>query len=449
MPRHKEPESNYPPAFSDELLKEYLGGFALAYQQDLMKLWVGNGRRIFIRKTYRNLTMPHYTWETNPVFDYDFDGDNDGDEQRVNEIDFAPTDNSIAIVSPYGGRKNDLLISFNATSATPDWDPLPLPAFPLVTPGGTGDFIKIDCTTFFITDDIFYTVFKVGVFTDADPDIAIYTSTYIGIYNILGTEPVLTKSHQLINILYGNVEAPRGYFGDLLVFPDDINTFFVGENQDGLYRGIIPVTGTGDIDMICVSSYNPGITNTKTHTDVRSMDIFYNGVSKIIYIATDGGISKCDNISALASIDDANENVWENINGYGFTMTEFVGFSNSEQDKYRIIAAAPDGNTFIYKYDGTGNYRFHNLPRGDAYNASLSKTNIDKAIHNSNGGGPDIATEFNRVDLNAISWNSPGPTEIPRADHDPECTLAECVNGTCPDVNECLEYNIVYRPEKS
>ncbi|HET8963921.1 MAG TPA: hypothetical protein VFM99_08490, partial [Chitinophagales bacterium] len=443
----KEAESNFPVGFSFELHKDYFGGFALAYQQGLKKLWVGNSKKIFIRNTYRNYAAPHYTWLPDPVFDFAIHGDATGSKQSVREIDFAPADNSIVVISPNGGRQYDFLISLNASSAVPTWQSLPLPPFPLTTPAGTGDYFRFEATTFFLDNDIFYSVFKVAVFTNVSDDYPIYTSCYLGLYDLSGPSPVLTKYHQLINNTLSNSlgDRPRGGFTDLIVFPDNDDEFFVGDNQDGLQKGVIPLSG--DINMFRVSTLNPGFEIENTHTDIRSMDFYYSSPSsKIIYIATDGGVSKCDNVSALLNSDDANDDIWQNINGYGFTMTEFVGFSNSEFDKYRIIAAAPDGNSFIYKNDGTDNYQFYSLSRGDAYNASLSKTNFDKAIHNSNGGGPDLASEFNRVDLNAVSWSSPGISEIPRADPDPECTPAECANGTCPNVDECLEYNIGLKP---
>ena len=170
-----------------------------------------------------------------------------------------------------------------------------------------------------------------------------------------------------------------GFASGFAVSPMDPNLVFIGSDNGGAAPEIYISRNGG-------ASFTP---HSCLHPDLRTLAFAKLDASGERWIiGNDGGVGEVSGISsANASI------ICKNINGSGLTVTDFLGFSNSETDPTRIYAGAQDNGVFD---NTTGAWR--TLAWFDGYDAVTDIVNANTAYVASNGG-------YLWRTLNGGSWN--------------------------------------------
>ncbi len=348
-----------------------IGAANLIFKPSTYKLLIPNGHNIFMKDVVSG------DWTIFKDID-DFSTDTN---HGIKEIDFMPGNGDFIIISPISGVPDDFRYTTNGGTT---WTTLAVP-IPTIPTGGT--LISMMCTTSIPNSTNFYSLFKFVVTGDfdADPltDDVTIAQTFFYDYRILFGS-IFFSNHDIAGLYAtGNLYESL----QLEVFADYADYAFVAKGQDKLYKA--PIPSSGDITFYAVSKYF----GTYTHADIRALTYYKNPTSSenYIFIGHDGGVSRCNQKDMLATgTGDENDNKWENINGYGFTITEFNDFSGTELDKNRIFTSSPDGNSYTYIDEDFVNYPSSN----DYARALISTTNPSYGVTNGNGGYFDPATTY-------------------------------------------------------
>lgn len=371
-----------------------VGNANIVFKPDTYDLMIPNGSNIYLKNVISG------DWVTFKNID-DFSTDaNHG----IKEIDFMPLDPNFIIISPIYGVSDDFRY-------TPDggttWTEMAVP-IPYIPTGF--ELTSMMCSTTFPNSTHVYTLFKYLVKGDYDADPGTEDTeeaqTFFFKYRIIFGE-ILSTSYDIVDLgaddnLYESIQ--------LEVFPDYLDYAFVARGQNTLYKAQIPLTG--NITFFRASQYY----GSNTHADIRSMAYYKNPVSSENYIVIghDGGVSICDQKEMLVSgSGDDNDSKWDNINGLGFTISEFNYFSGSEFSKNRIFTSSPDGNSYIYIDEVFTNYP----SLSDYTRALISPTNYNLGITNANGGLFLPATTY-RVGLDVQSLYTVGFAKSAGVDDD-------------------------------
>ncbi|MFN0275278.1 MAG: hypothetical protein ACKVPJ_06010, partial [Chitinophagales bacterium] len=405
------------------------------------ELWVGNSRNFFRWDMSTNTWIDDVYPGSYPVVNLDDDGDASAELHQVNEVDFAPWDNTMAILSPASAEDGDLLFTANADDVDPDWTSMYIPFTGLFTVDEpAGDTYRMTCSASIPQYSDAY-VFANYLIIRSDGSTEQYNRLFKYLLPVPGGSayPTLVNYWDVTNdfITYTDYDLAE----NLLVFPDHPEQFIIGNNTTALFKGTIPLSGSS-ITMGYVSVQN-GSSASLTHTDIRDIAFINNsmGEADLLFIATDGGVSKTSDIYGLIP-DSNNDDIskWQNINGYGFTITEFNGFNNSELEGHQTWAAAPDGNSFLYSNLLTDDEAFFtNYPGGDGYDVAISDEDFPKAIFNSNSNGTKSPSFFSDHDIDNLSLLPSSNPTVPKSKKS-SCTDCE----VCPW--NCLESNFSLKP---
>lgn len=196
---------------------------------------------------------------------------------------------------------------------------------------------------------------------------------------------------------YWNVTAAyntcfKGPMTKMLVLENYLNGKIIsvfGQGANTVQKADFSENTATPINFTQVSNYPVSAGNKATHADVRDLKYLPSiGANGSVYIATDGGISVSKNL--CNDTDD-----WTLLNGYGLSITENLGFDNSEFNKDFIVTAGMDGNSWIHdKVNGVKTYTLNYS--GDEYDASIAKLkqNSKKFIKTYNEGGPEQYMNF-------------------------------------------------------
>ncbi len=403
------------------------------------ELWIANGQNLF------KWDMLNEDWWYGTYYDPPVTLDEDGTpnpKHTVNEIVFAPDDNTRAIVTSHNGIEGDVLFTENADDPDPTWYQIPTPYTGLFTLA-TGDTYVMNTTASIAhAGDAYilatFQVLRSGTFT---------FEKYVRIYEYSlpvpggSAYPVLNRTIDITN-------DPLGTFHQLYVLNDGSNSFIIADNTSALYKGTLPVSDSSDISLTQISANN-GSSNPwgNTHTDIRDTYIIediYGSIDKI-YIATDGGVSMCDDFYSMTS--GLNDDIWQNLNGYGLTITECNGFSNSEFEAYEILQSSPDGNNFIYNTKpGAAQPEFQQIVYQDGYDGAITNvydpTGLSrKAVYNGNSNGARDPSKMYIIDL----YSSELIPLVPATKSVPKSRQSTCTDcEVCPE--NCLQHNYAYKP---
>lgn len=191
-------------------------------------------------------------------------------------------------------------------------------------------------------------------------------------------------------------------------------TSIFGQGANTVQKAVFTENNATSINFSQVSNYPASAGNKATHADVRDLKYIPSiGANGSVYIATDGGISVSKNLCN-------NTNDWTLLNGYGLSITENLGFDNSEFNKDYIVTAGMDGNSWIHdKVNGVKTYTLNYS--GDEYDASIAKLkqNSKKFIKTYNGGGPDtyvVKPFVGNVDASLIAPYSTNINSVPNGE---------------------------------
>ncbi|MBK6729595.1 MAG: hypothetical protein IPG60_01085 [Bacteroidetes bacterium] len=434
------------PDYTDDKYDFKLGGpiKKLGFRQMFIRpgtdeLWVANGQNFF------KWDMLNEDWWYGTYYDPPVNLDDDGalnPKHTVNEIVFSPNDNTRAIVTSHNGIDGDVLFTENADDPNPSWYQIPTPYSGLFTLS-TGDTYSMHSTACIPDNDkayIFceYLVYKFG--SSAPPDKFCRIFEYILPASGGSSYPVLNRD---IDVTYD----PIGILHQLYVLNDGSNSFIIADNTNALYKSTIPISGSGSISLTPVSAQNFGLPWGNTHSDIRDTYILedINGLIDKIYIATDGGVSMCHDFYNLTS--GLNDDIWQNLNGYGLTITECNGFSNSEFEAHEILQSSPDGNNYVYNTKpGASHPEFQQIVYRDGYDGAITNeydiTGLTrKAIYNGNSKGARDPSNMYKIDLHNSELISLTPSSKPL----PKSRQSVCTDcEVCPE--NCLQHNYAYKP---
>lgn len=212
---------------------------------------------------------------------------------------------------------------------------------------------------------------------------------------------VETSNKWDINNFNSDTEEPifKGILGEMVISYNNISQKYeciYGQTQGVIKKGIFD-NNISEISFYSFSYYLPSTGDGDTHADIR--DIYQLKSNSIntspIFIATDGGVSMANSLPTYAYD-------WTNINGIGLTISESLGFNNSEFDKFYYAFGGYDGNSWIRKRQN-GNLIFtqdtksisiiKTLP-ADAFDVTISKKyDIDQKniVATINGSGYDFS----------------------------------------------------------
>ena len=419
--------------FKNESNLNLIGSRKLFIRPGTSELWVVNGQNVF------KYDMDNKLWLTTlPVINLDDEGVSLDLNHQVNEVAFVPGVNNQAVSTVIDGTEGELFYTDEANAVSPTWLALSTPYSGLFTLG-LDQYYEMTCTVSIPNTSNFYVYANFQVITDGVSAPDHYGRLYEYALPIAGafTEPYLARYFDVPQ----NPNTNWGKLDNLVVLPEDPETFIIADASGPLFRGVIPGTAS-PIAIKYISSINPGTSAITTHTDVRDLQYRFNyGTTKHeIYIATDGGVSFCNDIDALID-NDFNNAGWNDLNGYGLTITEFLGFDNSELDKYLILAASPDGNTFVYGDQNVSTDPFFfNYASGDGYDGAISEIQFPKSVYNYNNSGSRDPSFFSLNNSKAYMTTGLGTLTVPKSLQS-GCT--DCIN-ICPW--NCQQHNFSMKP---
>lgn len=407
-----------------------IGPRRIKFRPGTSELYICNGSSLFQRNT-----AGVDSWAASTKVNLDVHGNNTITTHSINEIDFCPGNNNIAVISPLNGLSGDLLYSSNFNSASPIWIQLPLPNITLAA----GESYSVGCSTSFLNDDYFFVISKFIINNAMGKYVK--EEIYLTRYNIDAPLIPVYFEYPIFTLELGPDYSTFTEFTMLnaaFTGVEQLN-FIVGATQNTVFRGSINHTPTNSVVTTEISEYY----GSNTHGDIRDLTIVNNLYpnNPKLFIASDGGVSKCENLLSASTISG-----WTNLNGSGLTITEFVGFNSSEFEKENIMLSSPDGNNYVFNQKtGATTTTFRNSTGGDAYDAAISKINSSKAIQTSNSYGIRVPSYFGAYNIFADNSTGLSAPATPKSDNSP-CTATQCDLGTCPDMEDCRETNFSLKP---
>ncbi|MCY7408982.1 MAG: hypothetical protein LH473_01795, partial [Chitinophagales bacterium] len=179
------------------------------------------------------------------------------------------------------------------------------------------------------------------------------------------------------------------------VSPSNLDIMYIGGNI--VYRS----TDGGDnfYGKTCYNALWGSTDDSYTHADIRSLLIYQSSTSgndDVIYIGTDGGLSKTSDGTTT----------WKNLNGNGLTLTQFYGFDAHDIDLNSIVGGSQD-NGFTTK----SNAGWSHTLTGDGYEIAFENGNsniIFGEVWNQLGAPPKIQ-KSTAIDKGS-SWTSTSAT---------------------------------------
>ncbi|MDQ3047917.1 MAG: T9SS type A sorting domain-containing protein [Bacteroidota bacterium] len=213
------------------------------------------------------------------------------------------------------------------------------------------------------TPDMLYVVYN-------EVNISLLSSqTYISNY----TNATSTWSLPMVNPIQ------IGFFDyQFEVSPTDPNVMYMG-------NALTYKTTNAGVNWSLISYYNA----PTTHADIRAIHIAsgsIGGGSDIVYLGTDGGVSKSVNGGST----------WSNINGNGLAITQFYGIGNSDLAP-DVFAGGTQDNGVITNTNGA----WQTVIVGDAYDCEIDQVDPNYMYLCVNGGGNTL----NRSTNAGISWS--------------------------------------------
>ena len=322
------------------------------------------------------------------------------------EVDFLQGYADFTVISVADGTTSDVYYTYNGGA---DWEPIPAPTVPTPPTGYTLSNFKFSTT---ITNpEAMYILYTFG-FENGTSDLTI---SYLYRYTVpLGGTIAITETHDVSGLTSGYIGDNVYESRELFVCPDATDICFIRRGQGELFKTDLP-TNSDPITFYPASQYY----GSKTHADIRDMEYYQSGSLSYVYIAHDGGVSRCDDKESISSTAaDDNDGLWENLNGLGLAITEFNGFSNSELEDNRIFAGSGDGNSFVVKKSVTdpSELDFINYPSLQDYaRAEISTINADVAVTNSNGGFFRDDTQTKKYNLGTLNYVNTLDLPLPTA----------------------------------
>lgn len=155
-----------------------------------------------------------------------------------------------------------------------------------------------------------------------------------------------------------------------------------------------------------------GMGNSNNHVDVRCLVMYSgtqtNGSDDVLYLGTDGGISKTTN-----GMD------WTDISGQGLSLTNYYGAGISETNDKMIFAGAQDGSINYYN-NGSFYETFPGGDNGDCLINPIGNTMIFQESQNSlsrgtlSGNNVTGSTSYSPVTgwMSPLCWNPSVSTEF-------------------------------------
>lgn len=120
--------------------------------------------------------------------------------------------------------------------------------------------------------------------------------------------------------------------------------------------------------------------HNNVHDDIRCLNLYYSsvgGTGDILYIGSDGGISRT-----------TNGNNWTTINGNGLAITQFYGLCSDESDLNDISGGTQDNAYFTYKPSAFPISYWGKTSFGDGYDCVCDVNYAtNKIMYGSNNGG--------------------------------------------------------------
>jgi len=429
----------YGPSYDDkydfltDMKLDLAGSRKLSIRPGTSELWAVNGQNVF----KWDMSIKDWTWDL-PALNLHDAGVASDLNHTLNGVAFAPWNNKHAIITPRMGSEGDVLFTDEANEADPAWTALATPYTGLFTLAD-GDTYEMTCAVSIPVEHKAYVFANYVVLNDDYDIIGRYSRLYEYALPITGAydDPYLIQYYNFPHLsdLPGSA---WGGFDNLIVLPDNPDVFIIADPIGSLFTGNIPV-GTSDIDIVYVSCENPG-TASNTHSDIRDVQYIYDAITHkgSVYIATDGGLSLCADITTLLD-DNENDAAWQNLNGYGLTITEFLGFNNSEMEEYLTMGLSPDGNNYILGNLNTDAEAFFtNFKAADGYDGAISYEHQPKSIYTQNSQGTRDPSDFRQLNLETAVISASLPT-VPKSKQS-ACT--DC--DICPD--NCRQHNFSLKP---
>lgn len=360
------------------------------------QLFVLNGTRIFVK----DLSTGNWSLFKD-INDFSID-----DNHYVTEIDFLEGYPDWMIVSFSEGNTSDIYYTHNGGT---NWNAIPAPAIPTIT---SYNFVGLNTSSCVVNSEMLYILYTYNFQEDGGS--GVMTSSYLYRYTVpIGGTISITETHNVDGLTSGLFSTDNIYESrELLIPADKPDIGFIRRAQGELFKIDIPIIGS--ISAYDVTKYY----GDNTHADIRDFTYFRSGSVNYIYIAHDGGVSRCDNKEALANVSSStNDLLWQNINGNGLTITEFNGFGVSELEENKIFAGSGDGNSFIIQNNlyTPGMLDYFNYPnKSDYIRAEVSTTDVHVGATNRNGGFFKVATtEVYNLSTRSGASNSILPLPLP------------------------------------
>ncbi|HET8962586.1 MAG TPA: hypothetical protein VFM99_01720, partial [Chitinophagales bacterium] len=225
-----------------------------------------------------------------------------------------------------------------------------------------------------------YAIFLFNIYDSSGQRIG--HDNYLTHYNLTLPVPYAGSTYSIGTDLLssGVISYFEVILGDGLTINDQC---FIGRSQNTMYRASIPFSPS-NFNFSSISNYSGYGSNC--HTDIRDVKTIYDVSTDkyVCFVAHDGGVSMTEDL-----LNTNNDSDWDNINGEGLTITEFVGFGNSELDKERVLASAVDGNSKRRMISTTPPIEptFYQGPGGDSYDCAVSTMEVDRGVYITNGYG--------------------------------------------------------------
>jgi hypothetical protein len=291
------------------------------------------------------------------------------------------------VVSASARHTNCMFYSNNAGST---WSSMATPGPTTVPAGG---LFEITAKTFINEENVIYSLFRIVIYYS---DFSLYGKEYY-LYEYTETAGTIS-SDKTYTVTHSS--PTYSIFDDIYVEELGGSRYlFFSESQNYFFRGAIPAS-SGSMTVSTISG------GTNAHIDVRSVKYFHDASGNLsAVLGHDGGVSKGNDIVSITTAG------WENINGFGLTISEFMGFSSSEFDQYRIEAAGIDGNSYLYLEDPSL-HLYKKVASGDAYNFEFSPKIPENSIYSFNGIGTRDPSFFRhyRIDLAGALIHDYSPT---------------------------------------
>lgn len=293
----------------------------------------------------------------------------DGDDYFT-EIDFLEGYSDWMVISFAYGTSADAYYTYNNGA---NWVSIPAPA----TPSVAGyNFFSLNTSSCVVNPEMLYILFTFNYLEDVAESPEHKTVSYLYRYTVpIGGSISVTEAHDLDGLTSGEFISDNIYESRELFVPGDKPDMgLIRRGQGELFK--IDIAPTGSITAYPVTDY----WGYNTHADIRAMTYYRSGATSYVYIAHDGGVSRCDDKASLDDIGvEMNDLLWDNINGYGLSITEFNGFGNSELEENKMFASSGDGNSYIINNDALypDVLQFTNYPNNHDFEKAEVSTTVE------------------------------------------------------------------------